>query len=152
MSDFANIDEIRNSGKFSDDDVEVFLRNDGMGHSVRTKRNFKYNEIICSYGGRLTLKKDQPDTDFALVVSRLHVIDGNPEHAESQGHVGNFINDANGPIKCGQNNVVFSVGSIKTDQGRKKCVWIKAKQPLSCGTELFVSYGADYWKIRALYK
>mgnify|MGYP000210997584 CR=1 FL=1 len=148
MSSFASIEEIKKSLKFSDDGIEVFERSDGMGRSVRTKRNFKYNEILCSYGGKLISKEEQPDTDFALTISRSHVIDGSPQNKESHGHVGNFINDANGPIKCGQNNAVFSVGSIQTDEGRKKCIWIKSRHPIQSNTELFISYGAQYWIVR----
>ncbi len=148
MCSFATIDDILTSGKIDPSDVELFERTDGMGKSVKTKRPFKYNEIICSYGGKVMEIGDQPDTQFAFKVKSNVVVDGDPKHLESKGHVGNFINDATGPIKCGKNNVAFSIGYIKTAEGRKVCVWMKAKQFLPEGTELFVSYGRDYWKGR----
>lgn len=139
-------EQILSTGKINVNDVQVFKRTDGMGKSVITKRKFKFNEIICTYGGKIMRKQDQANPDFALTIGKDLVVDGDPSLVESQGHVGNYINDAEGPIKCGVNNVIFCIGYIRLDDGtRKRCVWIKAKYAIEAGTELFVSYGRDYW-------
>ncbi len=71
-------------------------------------------------------------------------VDGNPSFEESKGHVGNFINDASGPIKDGsQNNVRFSLGYIQTKDGeRRRVIWIRATKPIKKG-EIYLLFGMN---------
>jgi hypothetical protein len=145
----APIDAVVESGRVDPDAVEVFLRDDGMGRSVRTRRAFKCDEVVCSYGGRVLPTFAKPASDYLLQISSKAIVDGNPNLPEAAGHVGNLVNDAKGPIRdeSVENNLYFSIGSVKLSDGRKmKTVLLKAKRKLpSAGIELFVSYGPSYW-------
>jgi len=145
MSDFATIKEIDDAARFSSQNIEIYEKQ-GIGRSVCALKDFVVDEIICSYGGRCFESDDAPESDYVLTLNKNLVIDGNPLFPESQGHIGNYINDANGPIRCGENNARFSVGRLKTPNGVKRVVWIKAQRPIVAKTDVLIPYGKNFWQ------
>lgn len=145
----ATAEQVFASGRVDPAAVEVFQRTDGMGRSVRTRRPFKRGQVVCSYGGRVHRTTELTKSDYFFQLSNKYVVDGDPNLPESQGHVGNLVNDACGPIRVDgvTNNLYFSIGSIMQTNGEKiKTVLLKTKRALpEVGTELFISYGPSYW-------
>jgi hypothetical protein len=111
------------------------------GKGLFTKKFIPKGARIVEYKGRISAWKDVKDEDgkngYIFYVNRNHVIDGKPflkAHAR-------YANDARGitKIKGLVNNCDYVIEGVKA--------FIEAKRDIPAGSEIFVDYGAEYWKI-----
>lgn len=112
------------------------------GKGLFTNRDFKKGDFIVEYLGEIIneaecdkrAEKDQ--YGYIFYISKQNCIDAfhTPEH------LARYANDAKGltKIKGITNNASYEI--------HKKRGWIKAEKNIKAGAEIFVSYGAEYWK------
>jgi len=116
------------------------------GKGVFTTVDIKKGDVITELKGENYTSKDfdlmihaEPNRDgYAFYVNRNKVIDTFNALKEPS----RYINDAKGitRVKGLTNNCEFSV--------KKKRVFVIATKNIQKGSELFVSYGPEYWEAR----
>lgn len=114
----------------------------GAGKGLFTKRDIKKGERIVEYLGEVITeaeldKRAEKDIyGYAFYINKKRCIDAyyTPEA------IARYANDAKGltRIKGVNNNACYDIW--------KNRGWIKAEKNIKAGSEIFVSYGADYWK------
>jgi len=114
----------------------------GAGKGLFTKRDIKKGERIVEYLGEVITeaeldKRAEKDIyGYAFYINKKRCIDAyyTPEA------IARYANDAKGltRIKGLNNNACYDIW--------KNRGWIKAEKNIKAGSEIFVSYGADYWK------
>lgn len=125
------------------EDLEVkksTIPNSGKG--LFTKRDIKKGERFVEYLGEIITWKEcdiragKDEGGYVFYISRNKCIDAfhTPEE------LARYANDANGLVKIQgiRNNCVYEI--------YKGSGWIKATRNIKAGTEIFVSYGAQYWR------
>lgn len=115
----------------------------GAGKGLFTKENIKKGELVCEYEGELItwkeaiIRNDKNKGGYVYYISDKVCIDA--FHYKKT--FGRYANDAAGltRIKGLRNNSVYFE--------KKKKVFIKATRNIPAGSEVFVSYGKEYWDI-----
>lgn len=111
------------------------------GKGLFTKKFIPKGTRIVEYKGRRSTWKEVEDEDgkngYIFYINRNHVIDGLPYKTA----LARYANDARGLVKIKglTNNCDYVVDGIKA--------FIEAKRDIPAGSEIFVDYGADYWKV-----
>ncbi len=112
----------------------------GSGNGLYTKRFISKGTTIVEYKGRLSSWKeanhDEGKNAYIFYVNRNHAIDANPYKKS----LARFANDAVGfkRLKGTRNNSRYiTVG---------KRAFIESVKDIPAGSEIFVSYGKDYWQ------
>lgn len=113
------------------------------GKGLFTNRDIKKGELIVEYKGEIISWKEcveraQNDMyGYMFFINNKHCIDAylTPEA------LARYANDAKGlsRIKGISNNAVYAIKDNKA--------WIQATKNIKAGSEIFVSYGTDYWKV-----
>ena len=114
----------------------------GSGKGLFTKRDIKKGERIIEYLGEIVTEAEldrRAENDiygYAFYISKRKCIDAYYTPDE----LARYANDAKGltKIKGITNNCCYVV--------YKNSGWIKAEKNIKAGAELFVSYGAEYWR------
>jgi SET domain-containing protein len=115
------------------------LKDAGMG--LFTNIPIAKGTLIVEYKGKVTTWKKvlagRTFNGYVYYITRNHVIDARPYKK----HLARYANDADGlsKVKGVRNNCVYSV--------IKKQVYIQAVKNIPAGSEIFVSYGKDYWNV-----
>ncbi|MBL7882939.1 MAG: SET domain-containing protein [Bacteroidia bacterium] len=114
----------------------------GAGKGLFTKRDIKKGERIVEYLGEIITEAEldrRAEKDiygYAFYINKNRCIDAyyTPEA------IARYANDAKGltRIKGLNNNACYDIWKNKG--------WIKAEKNIKAGSEIFVSYGAEYWK------
>ena len=111
----------------------------GAGKGLYTTVFIPKGTLIVEYKGRITNWKevDHDNNGNIYYVKRDHVIDARPYKKA----LARYANDASGltRVKGLNNNAEY------TEQGLK--VYIKSTKDIPAGSEIFVGYGKDYWKV-----
>lgn len=111
------------------------------GKGLFTKKFIPKGTHIVEYKGRISTWADVKDEDgknaYIFYVNRNHVIDGKPYKKA----FARYANDARGFVKVKglNNNCDYVVDGKKA--------YIESKKDIPAGSEIFVDYGADYWKV-----
>lgn len=111
------------------------------GKGLFTKKFIPKGTHIVEYKGRVSTWKEVKDEDgkngYIFYVTRNHVIDAKPFKKA----LARYANDARGLVKIKgvKNNCDYVI------KGKTTPV-IEAKKDIPAGAEIFVDYGADYWK------
>lgn len=111
------------------------------GKGLFTKTAIPKGTRIVEYKGRVTTWKEVKDDDgrngYIFYITRNRVIDALPYKKA----LGRFANDARGftRVKGVLNNSEYIVDD-------EKC-FIESTKPIPAGSEIFVDYGKDYWKV-----
>jgi SET domain-containing protein len=111
------------------------------GKGLFTKKFIPKGTHIVEYKGRISTWADVKDEDgkngYIFYVNRNHVIDGKPYKKA----LARYANDARGFVKVKGllNNCDYVVDGKKA--------YIESKKDIPAGSEIFVDYGADYWKV-----
>jgi len=111
------------------------------GKGLFTKVFIPKGERIVEYKGKITTWKDVKDDDgkngYIFYVKRYHVIDALP----TKKPLARYANDARGltRIKGVTNNCDYITDGLKA--------YIESKKNIERGSEIFVDYGPDYWKV-----
>jgi SET domain-containing protein len=111
------------------------------GKGLFTKVSIPKGSLIVEYKGRITAWKDVKDEDgkngYIFYVKRYHVIDALPTRKP----LARYANDARGltRIKGITNNCDYITKGLKA--------YIETKKSIEAGSEIFVDYGPDYWKV-----
>lgn len=126
------------------EDLEVkksTLPNAGKG--LFTKREIKKGERFVEYLGEILNEKEcderaeRDEYGYMFYISKNNCIDAyhTPEA------YARYANDANGisKVKGLKNNCSYDI--------YKRRGWIKADKNIKAGEEIFVNYGAEYWKV-----
>ena len=106
-----------------------------------TKKFIPKGTRIVEYKGRISTWKEVKDEDgkngYIFYVTRNHVIDGRPTLKA----LARYANDARGlvRIKGITNNCDYITDGKKA--------YIESKRDIPAGSEIFVDYGKDYWKV-----
>lgn len=114
----------------------------GSGKGLFTKRDIKKGERIIEYLGEIVTEAEldrRAEKDiygYAFYISKKKCIDA----YYTPNELARYANDAKGlnKIKGITNNCCYVV--------YKSSGWIKAEKNIKAGAEIFVSYGAEYWK------
>ena len=114
----------------------------GAGKGLYTKRDIKKGERIVEYLGEIVTEAEldrRAEKDiygYAFYISKKKCIDAYFTPKE----LARYANDAKGltKIKGVNNNCCYVV--------YKNSGWIKAEKNIQAGSEIFVAYGAEYWK------
>jgi SET domain-containing protein len=111
----------------------------GAGLGLFTKKPIAKGDLIAEYKGRVSTWKEvehQNGTNpYILYLNRQHVIDALPYKKS----LARFANDARGfkKVRGKTNNAIYvSFG---------KSVFIQATRKIPARSEIFVSYGKEYW-------
>lgn len=114
----------------------------GAGKGLYTKVDFKKGERIIEYLGEIITeaeldKRAEKDIfGYAFFINKRRCIDAyyTPEA------LARYANDAKGltRVKGLKNNCCYSIW--------KNRGWIEAERNIKAGEEIFVGYGAEYWK------
>lgn len=114
----------------------------GAGKGLFTKRDIKKGERFVEYLGEVITEAEldrRAENDiygYAFFISKKKCIDAyyQPEA------LARYANDAKGivRIKGIKNNCCYTIW--------KQRGWIQAERNIKAGEEIFVSYGAEYWK------
>lgn len=111
------------------------------GKGLFTKVAIPKGTRIVEYKGRVTTWKEVKDDDgkngYIFYITRNRVIDALPYKKA----LGRFANDARGftRIKGILNNSEYIVDG-------ERC-FIESTKTIAAGSEIFVDYGKDYWKV-----
>jgi SET domain-containing protein len=112
------------------------------GKGLFTKKFIPKGTHIVEYKGRVSTWKEVKDEDgknaYIFYVNRNHVIDAKPYKSA----LARYANDARGLVKIKgvTNNCDYVI------KGKTTPV-IESKKDIPAGAEIFVDYGADYWKV-----
>jgi SET domain-containing protein len=113
----------------------------GAGKGLFTKKFIPKGTRIVEYKGRITSWKDvnhqKGENGYIFYVKRDHVIDAAPYKKA----LARFANDARGinKVKGMSNNAEYKEYGLR--------VFIVATKDIPAGSEIFVAYGKDYWKV-----
>lgn len=113
----------------------------GAGKGLFTKKTIPKGTRIVEYKGKRSAWKEVKDEDgkngYIFYINRNHVIDGLPDKKA----LARYSNDARGlvRIKGLLNNSEYVVDGLKA--------YIESKKEIPAGSEVFVDYGKDYWKV-----
>lgn len=111
------------------------------GKGLFTKVAIPKGELIVEYKGKITTWKEVKDDDgknaYIFYVKRYHVIDA----WKTKKPLARYANDAKGltRIKGVVNNCDYVTKGLKA--------YIESKKKIEAGSEIFVDYGPDYWKV-----
>ncbi|HEY0656704.1 MAG TPA: SET domain-containing protein-lysine N-methyltransferase [Chryseosolibacter sp.] len=111
------------------------------GKGLFTRKFIPKGTRIVEYKGRISKWKDVKDEDgkngYIFFVNRNHVINALPVKSA----LARYANDANGlsRIKGINNNCDYVSEGLKA--------YIESKKDIPAGSEIFVDYGKDYWKV-----
>ncbi|AYB29889.1 SET domain-containing protein [Chryseolinea soli] len=111
------------------------------GKGLFTKKFIPKGTLIVEYKGRRSTWAEVKDEDgkngYIFFINRNNVIDGLPYKSA----LARYANDARGlvRIKGLLNNSEYSVDGVKA--------YIESKKDIPAGSEIFVDYGKDYWKV-----
>lgn len=111
------------------------------GKGLFTKVFIPKGTLIVEYKGKITTWKEVKDDDgknaYIFYVKRYHVIDAWP----TKKPLARYANDARGltRIKGVTNNCDYITKGLKA--------YIESKKNIEAGSEIFVDYGPDYWKV-----
>jgi uncharacterized protein len=111
------------------------------GKGLFTKKFIPKGTKIVEYKGRISTWAEVKDEDgkngYIFYVNRNHVIDGKP-HLSA---LARYANDARGLVKIKglTNNCDYVIDGKKA--------YIESKKDIPAGSEIFVDYGKDYWKV-----
>lgn len=111
------------------------------GKGLFTKKFIPKGTRIVEYKGRRSAWKDVKDEDgkngYIFYINRNNVIDGLPYKSA----FARYANDARGLVKIKgfSNNCDYVVDGLKA--------YIESKKDIPAGSEIFVDYGKDYWKV-----
>ena len=111
------------------------------GNGLFTKVPIPKGKKIVEYKGKITTWKEVKDIDgknaYIFYVKRDHVIDA----WKTLRHLARYANDARGlsRIKGLTNNCDYITVGLKA--------YIESKKDIPAGSEIFVDYGPDYWKV-----
>ena len=111
------------------------------GKGLFTKVAIAKGTRICEYKGRMTdwkdVKEDEGENGYIFFISNKTVIDA----LKSIKTFGRYANDAAGfaKVKGLTNNAEYTVEG-------KRC-FIDAKKDIPAKSEVFVSYGKEYWQV-----
>ena len=118
---------------------ESTLPNAGKG--LFTSKDIPKGTRIIEYTGKRTTWKDVQDDDgrngYIFYINKNHVIDARP----SKRAYARYANDARGLVRVKGllNNSDYVVDGLKC--------YIESKKDIPAGSEIFVDYGRDYWKV-----
>ena len=125
------------------DDFEVKKSQiQGAGKGLFTKRDIKKGERIIEYLGEIITdaecdkRAENDQYGYIFYISKKKCVDAfNTPEALAR-----YANDAKGltKIKGLTNNCCYAI--------YKNSGWIKAEKDIKAGSEIFVSYGAEYWR------
>jgi uncharacterized protein len=111
------------------------------GKGLFTKKFIPKGTRIVEYKGRRSTWKEVKDEDgkngYIFYINRNNVIDGLPYKSA----LARYANDARGlvRIKGLTNNCDYEVEGTRA--------YIESKKDIPAGSEIFVDYGKDYWKV-----
>jgi SET domain-containing protein len=111
----------------------------GAGKGLFTTRFIPKNTRIVEYKGRITKWRDAAHEDNGNIyfVNRNYVIDARPYKKA----LARYANDAKGLTRINgmRNNAEYIEDGLK--------VYIKSTKDIPAGSEIFVEYGKEYWKV-----
>jgi uncharacterized protein len=122
----------------------LYVKRSGIpnaGQGLFTKKFIPKGTRIVEYKGRRTtwaeVKHEDGKNGYIFYITRNNVIDGLPWKSA----LARYANDARGlvRIKGVTNNCDYIVDGAKA--------YIESKKDIPAGSELFVDYGKDYWKV-----
>lgn len=111
------------------------------GKGLFTKVAIKKGTRIVEYKGKRTVwkkvKDDEGNNPYIFYVNRNNVIDS----LNTKQYHGRYINDARGAVKIKglKNNCEYEIDG-------KRC-FVNARKDIPARSELFVSYGPEYWQV-----
>jgi uncharacterized protein len=111
------------------------------GKGLFTKKFIPKGTKIVEYKGRISTWAEVKDEDgknaYIFYVNRNHVIDALPYKSA----LARYANDARGLVKIKGllNNCDYVIDGKKA--------YIESKKDIPAGSEIFVDYGKDYWKV-----
>lgn len=111
------------------------------GKGLFTKVFIPKGSLIVEYKGKITTWKEVKDDDgkngYIFYVKRYHVIDALP----TKKPLARYANDARGLTRITgvTNNCDYVTKKLKA--------YIESKKNIPAGSEIFVDYGPDYWKV-----
>jgi uncharacterized protein len=111
------------------------------GKGLFTKKFIPKGTRIVEYKGKISAWKDVKDEDgrngYIFYINRNHVIDALPVKSA----LARYANDARGLVKIKgvNNNCDYISEGVKA--------YIESKKDIEAGSEIFVDYGKDYWKV-----
>lgn len=111
------------------------------GKGLFTKKAIPKGTRVVEYKGKRSTWKDVKDEDgkngYIFYINRNHVINALPTPKA----LARYANDARGMVKIKGllNNSDYIVDGLKA--------YIETKKEVPAGGEVFVDYGADYWKV-----
>ncbi|MEO5980615.1 MAG: SET domain-containing protein [Chryseolinea sp.] len=111
------------------------------GNGLYTRKAIPKGTRIVEYKGKISLWKDVKSEDgkngYIFYVTRNNVIDA----LRTKSALARYANDARGLVKIKGllNNADYIVNGGKA--------YIESKREIPAGGEIFVDYGADYWKV-----
>lgn len=111
------------------------------GKGLFTKKFIPKGTRIVEYKGRISKWKDVKDEDgkngYIFFVNRNHVIDALPVKSA----LARYANDARGLVRV--KGIVNNCDYIT--EGKR--AFIESKRDIPAGSEIFVDYGGEYWKV-----
>jgi len=113
----------------------------GAGKGLFTKKFIPKGTRIVEYKGKITTWKDvsaeEKENLYIYYVKRHHVIDALPVKSA----LARYANDAKGlkRVKGLTNNAAYVEDGLK--------VYIESTKDIPAGSEIFVSYGKEYWDV-----
>lgn len=113
----------------------------GAGMGLYTTVPLRSGDFITMYSGRLQRHADydQTDGEYGVHLNNEYVINS----TSSQDALGRYINDCRAANKrqrhCGGKNARFVVNN------RNNTIRVVATKRIPAGSEIFLSYGVDYW-------
>jgi uncharacterized protein len=123
---------------------QLFVRKSTIpnsGKGLFTRKSIPKGTRIVEYKGKISTWKDVKDEDgrngYIFYITRNHVINALPVKTA----LARYANDARGLVKIKglNNNCDYISDGLKA--------YIESKKDIAAGSEIFVDYGKDYWKV-----
>jgi hypothetical protein len=115
------------------------------GNGLFAERSYKYNEIVCTYSGKIMDSPPLSPSDYIVQVSKTLYIDG-----KHKGGLGRYINEhpdgLNNVRFSWSNNTLFIRVVSKNYAMTNLAHPVKQTVAISKGSEFYIGYGESYWK------
>ena len=116
----------------------------GAGKGLFTLKSIARNANIAKYTGdvKTLAEYDASPSGYAVAINRNRVVDA----ASTQSALGRYVNDCRRANRraghCAGPNARFVVNN----RHDPPIIWLRATKNIPAGSEIFVPYGAAYWR------
>ena len=117
----------------------------GAGKGLFTTVEIPKNRNISRYTGKIktTAAYNANPSGYAVSISKGRVIDA----ASTQSALGRYANDCRRANRSAGQCAGPNARLVVSYKGGEPIIWLRATKKINANSEVFISYGAEYWRV-----